>query len=493
MPRPWLIFVCVLLLGTALFAQETRWITVYAPQANYQVDIVEREGADYVGLTDLMEPLGRLETRVDAGKLTLVFNGHSAEFLEGRRQYTTGNSGRLELGTNFAIVDGRGYVPLASVPQLLYRLAGQSAELHISSRRLFIGGAQMHFTAELRHAPTRLVFTFPAPVNPSTVIERNRVRLFFRREAVVGSNADNISYRDPFVLSTVYTESAEGAEITVNVAQPGKVTLGEGNRSVIIAQAAPDAPPPPVTAPAPATAKSPARPAAPAATSPAASPAAPPASQAAPAPVAEQAAPAPERGRPFVVLDAAHGGQDTGVLLTDSLVEKHFTLAVAQKMQKELEAHGVKVLLIRPADESPNWNQRAQAANIAHATLYISLHGSTMGHGVRIYTAVIPGAQPGPNARGFLPWEAAQVPFLAQSRLAAEGLSAECNSRHLPVRLSAAPLRPLNSVTSAAVAVELAPLGSSPNEMGTEAYQKKVASALAAGVLALHGRLEVAP
>ena len=51
----------LLFLLAAVFAAEPRRITVYAPQANYQVDILLEGGVDYVGLTDLFEPLGRLE------------------------------------------------------------------------------------------------------------------------------------------------------------------------------------------------------------------------------------------------------------------------------------------------------------------------------------------------------------------------------------------------------------------------------------------------
>jgi N-acetylmuramoyl-L-alanine amidase len=477
------IVVFLFLLLAVGFAQEPRWMNVYAPQANYRVDIVEHEGSDYVGLTDLMEPLGRLETHIDGGKLLLLLNGNSVEFQDGRRPYRSATAGRQELGANFFLQDGRGYIPLVSVPQLLYKLTGQAADLHISSRRLFVGNSQMHFTAELRHAPTRLVFTFPAPVNPSTVIERGRVRLFFRREPVVGSNADNFSYKDAFVTSTVYEESPEGAELIANVTQPAKVSLGEGNRTVTITPS-PDAQ---GAAPAAQTAAPP-RPVAPASGQTAETAATPAGSTASPV-----AAPELPRERPFVVLDASHGGSDHGTQLADGLLEKDVTLAIARRVQKELESHGMKVLMIRHGDEELNWNQRAQAANTAHGALFVSIHASAVGKGVRIYTPVIPGAQPGPNARGFLPWEAAQVPFLGQSRLAADGLREVCSARGLPVHSSAAPLRPLNSVTFGAVAVELAPLGGAAGELGTEAYQKKVAGILAVGIAGLQGKLEVAP
>jgi N-acetylmuramoyl-L-alanine amidase len=105
---------------------------------------------------------------------------------------------------------------------------------------------------------------------------------------------------------------------------------------------------------------------------------------------------------------------------------------------------------------------------------------------------MVPAPQPGQTKRSFLPWELAQSPYLEQSSMAASALAAECTFNGLPVRSSAAPLRPLNSVTIAAIAVEVAPLGNSANELGTPEYQQKVASAIASGIATLRGKLEVA-
>jgi N-acetylmuramoyl-L-alanine amidase len=49
----------------------------------------------------------------------------------------------------------------------------------------------------------------------------------------------------------------------------------------------------------------------------------------------------------------------------------------------------------------------------------------------------------------------------------------------------------LNSVTISAIAVELAPTGSTAEELATTEYQQKVAAALASGIAALHDKSEV--
>jgi hypothetical protein len=50
----------------------------------------------------------------------------------------------------------------------------------------------------------------------------------------------------------------------------------------------------------------------------------------------------------------------------------------------------------------------------------------------------------------------------------------------------------LNNVTTAAIAIEVAPLGNSPDELGTAEYQQKIVSTITAGIAALRGKLEVA-
>jgi N-acetylmuramoyl-L-alanine amidase len=462
----------LLLLLAASFAAEPRRINVYAPQALYQVDILFRDGVDYVGLTDLLEPLGRLESGVDGKKLKLTFNGAEAEFQDGKRQCRV-RSNKLDLPSNFLLVDGRGYVPATSVAQLLPRLADQAANFHQASRRLFVGSSEIHYSTDLRHSPSRLVFSFTAPVNPSTVIEKNRVRLLFRREPLVGPVPETVSYNDVFVQSATFAESPAGAELTVNLLQPATVSTGDGGRTVTITATPP--PQAPVAAPQNA----------PAAVNPSSG--------------GQQPHPAP-RAHPFVILDAAHGGSETGSMLSPSLAEKNVNLAFARRLQKELEARGVYVVLTRVADNLLTWDQRAVSANTSHSSLYVAIHTSSTGQGVRFYTSVLPAtppstqpsAQSAPSSRTFMPWDQAQSPFLAQSSAAASALAAQCTSAGLTSRTSAAPLRPLNSVTIPAVAVEIAPTDGNAEELAAPEYQQRVATALATGIAALRDKLEVA-
>ncbi len=463
----WILLLQLLLV--AGFAHGARSVSVISAQTNYQVEVLSHDGVEYVGLTDLLEPLGRVESHVEGNRVRFLFNGAEAVFEQGNTQCRV-RSTRVDLPASFLLQDGRGYIPLASVGVLLPKLAELTAEMHPASRRIFVGIASIRYTAELRTSPSRMVLSFSAPVNPSTYMEKNRVRLLFRREPVVGGTASKLTYSDPFVRGVTFNESAAGAEVAVQVAQPATVTVGDGGRTLTIspAQAA----------------------AAPGATSPVAPPDAVsnPGQQVAPvAPPAVKIA----RGKAFVMLDAAHGGADAGA--ASSPAEKLLTLALARRVQRELEAKGISVVLARASDVALSFDQRAAAANVARVSLYVAIHLSPEGHGARVYSTLLPPATLAEqDRRAFLPWDLAQAPYLERSAQAAVAVAGALNSAGVTARNSAVALRPLNSVTAPAIAVDFAPLDGGAAELATPVYQQKVASALAVAIATLRGRWEEA-
>jgi len=182
------------------------------------------------------------------------------------------------------------------------------------------------------------------------------------------------------------------------------------------------------------------------------------------------------------------GQQPCGFFPKRFLVSK---IQTARRLQKELETRGIPVVLTRVADNLLTWDQRAVSANTSHTSLYVAIHSSSSGHGVRLYTALLSASEPAAaqNPRAFLPWELAQAPYLSQSRASAAVLAEACTAAGVLVRTSSAPLRPLNSITIAAVAVEVAPSGSAVEELSSSDYQQKVAAAIASGIVALRGKL----
>lgn len=91
------------------------------------------------------------------------------------------------------------------------------------------------------------------------------------------------------------------------------------------------------------------------------------------------------RPAPYVVaIDAGHGGTpdnahpdqlfDPGVIGTNGLQEKDVTLDVAKRVQRLLGQQRVRVVMTRTDDRWIDIGPRMQAAEDAHASLFVSIH-----------------------------------------------------------------------------------------------------------------------
>ncbi len=75
-----------------------------------------------------------------------------------------------------------------------------------------------------------------------------------------------------------------------------------------------------------------------------------------------------------VIIDAGHGGHDTGAIGAKGTFEKDATLAMTLKLAKKLEAMGLEVLLTRDDDSFVKLEDRTKLANREHGDLFISIH-----------------------------------------------------------------------------------------------------------------------
>ncbi len=75
-----------------------------------------------------------------------------------------------------------------------------------------------------------------------------------------------------------------------------------------------------------------------------------------------------------VIVDAGHGGHDTGAIGPKGTTEKDATLAISLKLQKKLEAMGLEVLLTRDDDSFVKLEDRTKFANKERGDLFISIH-----------------------------------------------------------------------------------------------------------------------
>ena len=168
-------------------AQPADQLTVYSPQTSYSVPLLDVKGLPYVGLVDVLEPLGSIDARPDGKKYKLKFTAPGGRAVEA--QFNEGKDKSKLLGqnyklpANFVLQNDRGYVPLSSVAEILNKLLAKPVQLHAAARRLFVGDVPIRFSLELdKSNPPKLVVSFPSLVNPTVATQPGRVRFTFRRE-----------------------------------------------------------------------------------------------------------------------------------------------------------------------------------------------------------------------------------------------------------------------------------------------------------------------
>lgn len=217
----------------------------------------------------------------------------------------------------------------------------------------------------------------------------------------------------------------------------------------------------------------------------------------APAPSVPAPAPAPHVVPQFLVLlDAAHGGNDTGARLSSTLLEKDLTLDLTNRLRSMLEARGIGVALTRNSDETLAAIDRAKIANSTPFAACILIHATATGSGVHLYTSSLaatpsmaatpsPAGAPLPAAK-FMPWATAQSAYVTESMKLSSDIDSAMAHAEIPVTLGRTSLQPMDSDACAAVAVEVAPLlggASTKAEPITDAdYQRSILGALTAAI-----------
>jgi N-acetylmuramoyl-L-alanine amidase len=478
------LLVFALLLVSA--AAPEKHLSVYSSAANYSLPIVQRQGHEYVGLLELLDPLGTVSAKSEPLRWRLHYNNVLGDFSVGKSHALI--QGRdIDLSGKFLLEHGRGLVPLACLSSVLPRFLGGPATLHEESARLFIGSVATHFTATVSpDDASHLILRFTAAVNPSVATEPGRLRMTFSREPVTAPASPTLTFGSKIIPSATYSESNGAAEISVATTVPVIASFSPDGRTITLAPvksqatanatgaAGPGVTTPGVTAPG-ATATTAATP-----------------SQNNPAAQSPAATPASVPRRYFAIIDASHGGNDRGEALSTTLAEKDVTVAFARRLRQELENRGIPTLVLRDSDANLSLDERAFFANTTHAAVYVAFHAASNGHGVRLYTALLPYG--GEDDRGpFRSWSTGQQSFMPLSQAAATSVAAELRKQQVTVRTLTAPLRPLNNIVTAAIAVEVAPAASDITQLTSANYQQVIAGAVANGIAAIRAQLGAAP
>ena len=437
-------------------ASEAKHVSIYSTVASYSVPVVERNGRDYVGLLEILDPLGAVKARASYEHWQIEYNDVASEFTPAKTRVRIRGK-ELDLAAPFLLEHNRGLVPLSSLPLLLPAILGGPVTFHEASERLFIGSVGVRFAAQINKTiPPSVVMNFSSPVNPVIATELGKLRMTFKREPLLPNGPQNLIFDSKIISSAVYQEQNGAAEITVNGSVPLFATFSNDGRTITIAPAPrlAAAPPPPSSLPLN------------------------------PAPTLPFSVMSVGTKRYFAVVDAAHGGDDRGAILSPQFAEKDVTLAFARRLRQELESRGMPTFLLRDDDGNPSQDRRASVANALHPAIYICLHATAQGTGVGLYSALLPS---GKDGRGpFVPWNRAQFSYLAASQSTIKTLATELETNHIAGRSFAASLKPLNSIAGPAIAIELAPPQEGVSGLNSVEYQQLITALIAMGLSEAH-------
>ncbi|MBR0305751.1 MAG: N-acetylmuramoyl-L-alanine amidase, partial [Lachnospiraceae bacterium] len=94
---------------------------------------------------------------------------------------------------------------------------------------------------------------------------------------------------------------------------------------------------------------------------------------------------AERNGRPVVVIDSGHGGNDPGKVGVDGSLEKEINLEIAMRLKQYLELEDIEVIMTRESDtglyqegdtskKTADMRNRCRLINDAKPDLVVSIH-----------------------------------------------------------------------------------------------------------------------
>ncbi|MEL6249549.1 MAG: DUF3747 domain-containing protein [Cyanobacteria bacterium J06627_15] len=86
----------------------------------------------------------------------------------------------------------------------------------------------------------------------------------------------------------------------------------------------------------------------------------------------------PRQGRILVMIDPGHGGRDPGAIGIGGLREKDINITISRRVQDQLEAAGIQVVMTRTNDSAVSLQGRVDLAERANATVFVSIHANAI-------------------------------------------------------------------------------------------------------------------
>lgn len=456
---------------------------IYMPAARAMIPLETIDQVKYLPVISVLNGLGKVDALQEKRDALKIWFGEAVIELRLDDRKVQVNQTRLTLPQPVRRPRGQWLVPVSFLTAALPHITHETVEYQVGTNRIFIGDVKpTSFTVRLDQIATgaRVTVQFTDKVTIHTAASNGKWYLYLGPRPIEPLE-QTFRFQDPYVSEMqfddqdglpklILTPTVSGLNFYPTLAEGGKVLLADVLK------------PPPVAPPQPATVGEPVTAAAP------------------PAPGVE-AVPAPPVGPPLpaVVLDAAHGGSDTGARGRDGVLEKDVVAQLVARVRLALLATGkCRVVLTRVGDVNLAFEQRESAANLHRPRAFLSFHAGDLGTTtprvvVYSYQASLPPA-PGDNAGPpplLIPWTKVYRTHLDQSRQLAQALQQKlAQVPGMAVDQPAgAPARALRSVDAPAVAIEMGSLTPEADSgVLTDAnFQQQMASAIAAGLEAWQG------
>src|SRR5882672_9065252 len=199
-----------------------RQLTVYTMRTSYSLPVLDRDGKQYVGVKDLLAPLGASAPHLKGKEWRLEINQAELRLVPGSVKAIIRGQ-QANLIDKVLVEDGRILVPLDSALLLLSRLLNTAVDFHQPSRRIFVGNNVTHFQPQFTNGERPLlVLSFSQPVIADANREEDhgvlfthtdKTTLYFRKDPVV-SDVNKLQFGNGAIQSLIFTEENGTASIT---------------------------------------------------------------------------------------------------------------------------------------------------------------------------------------------------------------------------------------------------------------------------------------
>jgi N-acetylmuramoyl-L-alanine amidase len=453
----------------------------YLPNQRRLIPVWTAGTTPYLPILQVLELTGQVgNIRQKRGSIQIVVAGITVKLRRNETKVELGKSA-IMLQEPILKSNGQWLAPTSFLSAVLPSLVGEQIVYQPGTDRAFMGGVRpVSFSVRLQNlgSGVRLVVSFTGPVTIETAatngqwvvflggapIQPLEQDFFFQNPYLTKLRFDDQDGRPKLILTPSMTGldfyphlEANGQSLVADVVNPGRALGAIPGQPRLPAT-------PPVTPVVPQV-----------------KPTAPPVVQSPPI-------------LPAVVLDAGHGGADTGARSEDGILEKNIAVQLAALTESALSVtKAYRVDLTRPGDSDPDFEQRTVTTNTAHPIAFLSFHAGDLGERtpvIVVYTYLPPSlpstGNPVTNTGLFIPWDWAQLSKQSKSDVLARDLQQHFSqiAGVGEVEVLRAPVRQLRSINAPAVAIEVGTLAPTraAGEISQPDFQKQVAKAAVAAV-----------